>query len=55
MKRNLQDERGQTMVITVMFLVILLGFCALVLDVGHAYLAQRRLAVVGRRGGSCRG
>jgi hypothetical protein len=43
MKRHLEDERGQTMVITVMFLVILLGFCALVLDVGHAYLAQRRL------------
>jgi Flp pilus assembly protein TadG len=43
MRRILRDERGQTMVLAVMFMVILLGFCALVLDVGHAYLAQRRL------------
>ena len=43
MRRHLHDDRGQVMVLTVMFLVILLGFCALVLDVGHAYLAQRRL------------
>ena len=43
MRRKVHDESGQTLIITVMFLVILLGFCALVLDVGHAYLAQRRL------------
>ncbi len=43
MRRDLRDERGQTLIITVMFLVVLLGFCALVLDVGHTYLAQRRL------------
>jgi len=43
MRTRLGNEQGQTLIITVMFLVILLGFCALVLDVGHAYLAQRRL------------
>jgi Flp pilus assembly protein TadG len=43
MRARLDDERGQTMIVAVMFLAILLGFCALVLDVGHAYLAQRRL------------
>ena len=43
MRTRLRNEQGQTLIITVMFLVILLGFCALVLDVGHAYLAQRRL------------
>jgi hypothetical protein len=43
MRRHISDERGQTMVLAVMFMTILLGFCALVLDVGHAYLAQRRL------------
>ncbi len=40
---ELRDERGQSLVIVVLFLVVLLGFAALVLDVGHAYLAQRRL------------
>jgi hypothetical protein len=43
MRARLRDEQGQTLILFVMFLVILLGFCALVLDVGHAYLAQRRL------------
>jgi hypothetical protein len=42
-KRALQREDGQAIVIFVVFIVVLLGFCALVLDVGHAYLAQRRL------------
>lgn len=37
------QENGQTLLIVIPFLVLLLGFCALVLDVGHAYLAQRRL------------
>jgi len=40
---KLRDDRGQSLVIVVLFLVVLLGFAALVLDVGHAYLAQRRL------------
>jgi hypothetical protein len=40
---RLRDERGQSLVIVVLFLVVLLGFAALVIDVGHAYLAQRRL------------
>jgi Flp pilus assembly protein TadG len=40
---KLRDERGQSLVIVVLFLIVLLGFAALVLDVGHAYLAQRRL------------
>jgi Putative Flp pilus-assembly TadE/G-like/von Willebrand factor type A domain len=39
----LRDERGQSLVIVVLFLVVLLGIAALVLDVGHAYLVQRRL------------
>jgi Flp pilus assembly protein TadG len=40
---KLRDERGQSLVIVVLFLIVMLGFAALVLDVGHAYLAQRRL------------
>ncbi len=40
---RLRDERGQSLVLVVLFLVVLLGFAALVLDVGHAYLAQRKL------------
>jgi len=40
---KLRDDRGQSLVIVVLFLIVLLGFAALVLDVGHAYLAQRRL------------
>jgi Putative Flp pilus-assembly TadE/G-like/von Willebrand factor type A domain len=43
--KGLQPRRedGQSLVIVVVFMIVLLGFCALVLDVGHAYLAQRRL------------
>jgi hypothetical protein len=37
------QEEGQTIIIVVLFMIVLLGFCALTLDVGHAYLAQRRL------------
>ena len=37
------SEDGQALIIIVLFLIVLLGFCALCLDVGHAYLAQRRL------------
>lgn len=40
---KLRDERGQSLVIVVLFLIVMLGFAALILDVGHAYLAQRRL------------
>lgn len=39
MKRN--NERGQSMVITVVFMVVLLGFAALVIDVGSWYRAHR--------------
>jgi hypothetical protein len=39
MKKN--NERGQSMVITVVFLVVLLGFAALVIDVGSWYRAHR--------------
>jgi Putative Flp pilus-assembly TadE/G-like/von Willebrand factor type A domain len=41
--RRLRRDDGQSLVIVVVFMIVLLGFCALVLDVGHAYLAQRRL------------
>jgi hypothetical protein len=40
---RLRDENGQSLIIVVVFLVVLLGIAALVLDVGHAYLAQRRM------------
>ncbi len=43
MRAKPRNEDGQTLVIVVLFMIILLGFCALVIDVGHAYLAQRRL------------
>ncbi|HZP74038.1 MAG TPA: pilus assembly protein TadG-related protein [Gaiellaceae bacterium] len=41
--RHARNEDGQSIIIVVVFLVVLLGFCALTIDVGHAYLAQRRL------------
>ena len=37
------DEEGQAIVIAVFFMIVLLGFCALTLDVGHAYLIKRHL------------
>lgn len=43
LRHHARREDGQTLVIVVVFLVVLLGFCALTIDVGHAYLAQRRL------------
>ena len=43
MRAKLVREDGQTLVVSVLFILVLLGFCALALDVGHAYLAQRRL------------
>ena len=39
MRKN--HERGQSMVITVVFMVVLLGFAALVIDVGSWYRAHR--------------
>jgi len=39
MKRN--NQRGQSMAITVVFMVVLLGFAALVIDVGSWYRAHR--------------
>ena len=36
-----RNERGQAMVLTVVFLVVLLGMCAMVLDVGSWYKADR--------------
>jgi hypothetical protein len=41
--RVARAEEGQAIVIAVFFMVVLLGFCALSLDVGHAYLTQRHL------------
>lgn len=40
-RRRLGRESGQTLVIFVLFLPVLIGFCALVLDVGNWY-AQKR-------------
>ncbi len=42
-RRRVHSEDGQALIIVVLFLIVMLGFCALCLDVGHAYLAQRRL------------
>jgi Flp pilus assembly protein TadG len=38
-----QEERGQVIVLMVLMLVVLLGFAALVVDVGYAYYAHRSL------------
>ncbi|MGZ8783390.1 MAG: pilus assembly protein TadG-related protein [Gaiellaceae bacterium] len=38
-----QQERGQVVVLVVVMLVVLLGFAALVVDVGYAYYAHRQL------------
>ena len=35
------NQRGQSMVLTVVFMVVLLGFAALVIDVGSWYRAHR--------------
>jgi hypothetical protein len=40
---HLAREDGQSLVIVVLFLAVAIGICAISLDVGHAYLAQRRL------------
>ena len=38
-----QEERGQVIVLVVVMLIVLLGFAALVVDVGYAYYAHRSL------------
>ena len=38
-----QEERGQVIVLVVVMLIVLLGFAALVIDVGYAYYAHRTL------------
>lgn len=43
MKRRLLHEEGQSAIIVIITLVVLLGLIALVLDIGNAY-AQRRIA-----------
>jgi hypothetical protein len=40
------DERGQAIVVTVVFLSVLMGMAALVVDVGHWYRSQRDLQAV---------
>jgi hypothetical protein len=41
--RGERSERGQVVVLVVVALVVLLGFAALVIDVGYAYYAHRQL------------
>jgi Putative Flp pilus-assembly TadE/G-like/von Willebrand factor type A domain len=40
---GIRNERGQVVVLVVVMLVVLLGFAALVIDVGYAYYAHRQL------------
>jgi hypothetical protein len=41
--RAMSDATGQALVVTVVFLVVLLGMAGFAIDVGHAYLVQRQL------------
>ena len=41
----MKDERGQAILITVLFLVVLMGCAALTLDVGMWYREQRQAPV----------
>jgi hypothetical protein len=43
MKRLIRSERGQTMVMTVIFVTVLLGMAALVVDVGSWFVDRRAL------------
>ncbi len=43
LKRLGRDERGVISILGAFFIVIALGLCVLVVDVGHLYLAKRRL------------
>ena len=40
---TIRDASGQALVLTVVFMVVLLGFAGLAIDVGHAYYVQRQL------------
>lgn len=42
-RRRSNSEQGQTLVFSVMFLVVLIGFCALLIDVGSFYWVKRNL------------
>ena len=41
MNARAQDNRGQATVLTLVFLIVLLGMAALVLDIGSWYRADR--------------
>jgi Flp pilus assembly protein TadG len=43
LRRRLQHEGGQVLPLTALMMVVLIGFAALVVDVGRVYLAQRQL------------
>jgi hypothetical protein len=43
---RLREERGQTLVLTAVFLTVMLGMAAMVLDVGHWYHAKRELQAI---------
>jgi len=43
MRARLQNEDGQVIFLVALAMVVMIGMCALVIDIGHAYLAQRRL------------
>lgn len=43
LRRPAAREDGQAFVIVIVCLIVMLGLCAAVIDIGHAYLAQRRL------------
>ena len=42
-QEGIRNERGQVIVLVIVTLVVLLGFAALVIDVGYAYYAHRQL------------
>jgi Flp pilus assembly protein TadG len=43
MKRHVERQRGAILVMTVLFLVILLGFAALALDLGRLYVLRTEM------------
>ena len=43
MKRLIRSQRGQTMVMTVIFVTVLLGMAAVVVDVGSWFVDRRAL------------
>ena len=42
-RRKLKDECGQTIVLAIVAMVVLIGIAGFAIDVGHAYLVQRQL------------